>query len=165
MTGYSYGFGTNGEYATIKYNSIGDSVWVRRLHGIGNSYGFVSELALDDSGNVYVTGSCTDNGAVYDYMTIKYNSLGDSVWIKRFNGTGNSYDNPSSVLLDNSGNVNVTGKSIGIGSYYDYATIKYSLLIGITQIFFVVPDQFTLNQNYPNPFNPTTNLGFRIWDL
>ena len=140
MTGYSYGFGTNAEYAKIKYNSIGDSVWVRRLHGIGNSYGFVSELALDDSGNVYVTGSCTDNGAVYDYTTIKYNSLGDSFWIKRFNGTGNSYDDPSSVLLDNSGNVNVTGKSIGIGSYYDYATIKYSLPIGITQISFVVPD-------------------------
>jgi len=110
VTGYSYGFGTNGEYETIKYNSIGDSVWVRRLHGIGNSYGFVSALALDDSGNVYVTGSCTGNGAVYDYTRIKYNSLGDSFWIKRFNGTGNSYDDPSSVLLDNSGKEYVTAK-------------------------------------------------------
>ena len=165
VTGYSYGSGTNGEYATIKYNSYGDSVWVKRYSGPGNSYGFGRALAIDDSGNVYVTGYCTGNGTAYDYTTIKYNSTGVQQWIESYNGPGNSHDYSVSIAADNSGNVYVTGYSYGDGTDYDFATIKYSQLTGIAQISSFVPSSFSLEQNYPNLFNPITNLEFGISDL
>ncbi len=38
-------------------------------------------IAVDNSGNVYVTGASW--GTNYDYATIKYNSSGDSVMGKK----------------------------------------------------------------------------------
>ncbi len=36
------------------------------------------------------------------------------------------------------------------------------IVIGITPISTLVPDNFSISQNYPNPFNPTTNINFSV---
>jgi hypothetical protein len=36
------------------------------------------------------------------------------------------------------------------------------ILIGITSISNIIPNEFNLHQNYPNPFNPVTNIKFDI---
>jgi hypothetical protein len=46
-------------------------------------------------------------------------------WVKTYNGTGNSSDGPSDMVLDNLGNVIITGSSPGAGSGQDIVTIKY----------------------------------------
>lgn len=48
------------------------------------------------------------------------------VWEQRYNGPGNLQDNAYKIKCDNSGNVYVTGRSVGNGSAYDFCTIKYS---------------------------------------
>ncbi len=50
----------------------------------------------------------------------------DAQWVNRFNGTGNSNDMAYSTVVDASGNIIVAGKSIGVGTGYDYVIIKYS---------------------------------------
>ncbi|MBE2216949.1 MAG: T9SS type A sorting domain-containing protein [Ignavibacteria bacterium] len=37
-----------------------------------------------------------------------------------------------------------------------------SMLVGVNQINFEVPEKFQLSQNYPNPFNPITKINFAI---
>lgn len=128
VTGFSAGVGTgSSDYATIKYNSAGDSLWVKRYNGTSNSVDIANALDADLSGNVYVTGYSAGAGTgTFDYATIKYNSSGDSLWVKRYNGPGNGEDVAYSLEVDNSGNIFVTGYSAGIGTGNDYATIKYN---------------------------------------
>ena len=126
VTGSSTGSGTGTDYTTIKYNSSGDSLWVKRYNGPGNSSDAARSLSLDGSGNIYVTGASGGSGTGNDYSTIKYNSSGVQQWVVRYNGSGNSSDYAYSLALDGSGNVFVTGASGGSGTGNDYTTIKYS---------------------------------------
>jgi len=125
VTGGSEGSGTDYDYATIKYYPNGDTAWVRRYNGPGNWDDFAYAIAVDGSGNVYVTGESEGSGTNYDYATIKYYPDGDTAWVRRYNGPGNSTDYAFAIAVDGSGNVYVTGYSYGSGTNVDYATIKY----------------------------------------
>ncbi|MCH8904140.1 MAG: SBBP repeat-containing protein [Bacteroidetes bacterium] len=130
VTGYSQGnTGTTGmDYATIKYDSNGDTVWVRRYNGtLGNGVDWGKDLKVDKSGNVYVTGKSQGSGTNYDYLTIKYNASGDSLWTQRYNNpAANNIDLANAIGLDNYGNCYVSGGSYGFGTSSDYMTIKYN---------------------------------------
>jgi hypothetical protein len=125
VTGKSYDSGSNYDYATMKYYPNGDTAWVRRYDGPGNNDDEANAVAVDGSGNVYVTGESWGTEFYYDYATMKYYSNGDTAWVRRYNGPGNGGDIASAMAVDDSGNVYVTGKSYGSGSNYDYATMKY----------------------------------------
>jgi uncharacterized delta-60 repeat protein len=125
VTGASEGSGGNVNYATIKYNSGGVQQWVARYNNSSSGDGAYA-IAVDSSGNVYVTGYSVDPVTGADYATIKYNSAGVQQWVARYNGPGNSSDTTNAIAVDSSGNVYVTGPSIGSGTGQDYATIKYN---------------------------------------
>jgi hypothetical protein len=62
-----------------------------------------------------------------DFTTIKYNTTGAPQWVRRFNGTGNAADNAVGIAVNSmSGNVYITGTSVGAGTAEDIATIKYN---------------------------------------
>ncbi len=126
VTGYSWGDETQNDFATVKYDSTGNEVWVKRYNGIRDWYDAAYAIAVDGSGNIYVTGDDSYEGGTYDdYATIKYKPNGDTVWVRKYNGPGSSTDIPSDIVVDASGNVYVTGSSVGSGTGDDYATIKY----------------------------------------
>ncbi len=126
VTGFSVGSGTSYDYATIKYNSAGVEEWVQRYNGPGNSFDWANALAVDSSGNIYVTGFSVGSGTNNDFATIKYNSAGVQQWVQRYNGPGNSGDWANALAVDSSGNVYVTGSSWGVASWDDYTTVKYN---------------------------------------
>lgn len=127
VTGYSPGIGSSDDYATIKYSNAGVPMWTNRYNGPANSKDQASNMALDASGNVFVTGNSRGDGSLDDYATIKYSNAGVPMWTNRYNGPGNGQDIAQAVAVDASGNVIVTGFSDGGGSNsWDYATIKYS---------------------------------------
>ena len=71
VTGQSYDSGFGYDYATIKYNSAGQQQWVTRYEGLGDT-NQPTAIALDGSGNVFVTGYSFGSDTNYDYATIKY---------------------------------------------------------------------------------------------
>ncbi|KPL03896.1 MAG: hypothetical protein AMJ73_05055 [candidate division Zixibacteria bacterium SM1_73] len=125
VTGSSWGSETEWDYAIIKYYPDGDTAWVRRYNGPANGYDEAFAIAVDDSNNVYVTGYSSSTGAFEDYATIKYCPNGDTAWARRYNGPENDFDEAYAIVVDASGNVYVTGMSVGGVTNFDYATIKY----------------------------------------
>ncbi|NOS69368.1 MAG: hypothetical protein HOP33_05485, partial [Verrucomicrobia bacterium] len=121
-----FGSGSGNDYATIKYSAAGVPLWTNLFKGAGNGDDKARSLAVDASGNVYVTGYATGNGSSHDYATMKYSAAGAPLWTNLFNGATNSQDYAVSLALDGKANVYVTGYSFGIGSGFDYVTIKYS---------------------------------------
>jgi hypothetical protein len=132
VTGVSYGSGTGGDYATVKYDASGVEQWVARYNGPGNDFDYASAIAIHNEGNVYVTGESYGSGTDEDYATVKYDSLGVEKWVARYNGQGNFTDCASAIAVDNAGNTYVTGVSYGSGTSGDYATVKYDSL-GVEQ--------------------------------
>src|SRR6266508_1616854 len=99
--------------------------WVARYNGPGNLDDGGHAIAGDSSGNVYVTGGSHGSGTDLDYATIMYTSAGQQQWVARFNGPANGWDRAAAIARDSSGNVYVTGQSLGLGTNFDYATVKY----------------------------------------
>jgi len=114
-------------YVTIKYNSLGEEQWVSAYNGPGNADDVPYSIALDNSGGVYVTGKTTIPGFLYDFATVKYNSAGTELWVKRFDGASNMNDGATWVSIDDSGNVFVAGNSMYFTNFAsDFVVIKYS---------------------------------------
>jgi uncharacterized delta-60 repeat protein len=124
VAGWSAGT-ENTDYVVIKYNSNGDQQWAQRYNGPGNDYDAPYGIALDSSGNVYVTGTSTGDGTGFDYTTIKYNNDGVQQWAQSYNGSGNAYDAAQALAVDDSGNVFVAGVSTAQNGLGDCVTIKY----------------------------------------
>ena len=114
------------DYATIAYSGAGVPLWTNRYNGPGNGYDQATAVAVDASGNVFVTGYSYGSGGSSDYATIAYSGAGVPLWTNRYNGPANGYDEASAVAVDGSGNVFVTGYSTWQRRLSDYATIAYS---------------------------------------
>lgn len=108
-------YNNNYEYAIVKYDQNGNLLWVCRYDG-----GNVTDMAIDASGNVYVTGYYNMSFQDNNIITIKCDNNGNLCWDIIYNGQTNSDDVARAIIVDTSGNVYVTG-----GSQQDCITIKY----------------------------------------
>lgn len=114
------------DYATVKYNSDGNQLWVARYDNDSDDYAV--DIEADNEGNVYITGT---SGAVgtYDIVTIKYDGNGTQLWIDTYGGDAGGPDSAEELVLDTSGNVYVAGseaESTGPDPFLDYVTLKYN---------------------------------------
>jgi uncharacterized delta-60 repeat protein len=113
------------DIATIKYNRSGRRVWAARYGDAGKIWDVGHAVALDRAGNVYVTGVTYRTVGESDYITIKYNAAGKRLWLKTYQGPGKTENAARAIAVDAAGNVYVTGESVGNGTGFDFATIKY----------------------------------------
>jgi hypothetical protein len=133
---------------------------VKRYNGPTNSYDDAKSLVIDESGNVFVTGASGNTGTGDDYATIKYDTNGNELWVKRYDGSASGDDRGYFIAVDTSENIYVTGLSMGIETGSDFATVKYvkteeieitmELPAGWEMISLPVnPDKATLNDLFP----------------
>jgi uncharacterized delta-60 repeat protein len=116
------------DYITLKYNSSGMLQWASSFSSPDSSYDIPTEIALDNIGNIYVSGQTRlgNNTRTVNFLTIKYNSTGAQQWTAIYNGPSDSADRTHGISVDNSGNVYVGGDSRGSGTGYDGVIVKYS---------------------------------------
>ncbi|MBC8181851.1 SBBP repeat-containing protein, partial [candidate division KSB1 bacterium] len=113
---------------TLKFNANGEQIWQARYASTGSRDNKPKDIAVDESGAVFVTGNRYINGS-YDFFTIKYDSNGQELWTDIYDGAGNFlYDDfAKTINLDNKGNIYVTGSSVDNSTHHNLnlATIKY----------------------------------------
>lgn len=101
----------------VKCDADGNVLWAQRAGGSpGNDYG--NSVAVDASGNAYVTGyfnsaalefgsATITNAGFIDTYLVKYDPDGNAIWANSAGGTGSDFG--KSVAIDASGNAYVTG--------------------------------------------------------
>jgi hypothetical protein len=107
----------NGDIYIVKYDVSGNVVWAKRAGGTGDDYS--QSIAVDVSGNSYVTGyfasssitfgstTLMNSGINHDMYVVKYDGNGNVVWAKSARGTNDDWG--FSIAVDVSGNCYVTG--------------------------------------------------------
>jgi hypothetical protein len=130
VAGNSIGSSTESDFATVKYDDTGIHQWTARYNGPQNFNDYVSAIAVDAWGNVYVAGysSSIQYDYYHDYVTIKYDASGNEQWVVRYDGGDD--DVATDLSVDGSGNVYVTGHSWvdgWLGPAPAYCTIKYDV--------------------------------------
>ena len=112
--------GNQSQAYAIKLDTAGSIVWSKFFGGTGSAGG--AGIAVDESGNVYLTGSFSgavdfDPGAGTvsltsnisgDVFAVKLNSSGELQWVKRF-GEISTFPMSGPVAVDVAGNVYLTG--------------------------------------------------------
>lgn len=129
VAGRAKNTGSSEDFWVAKYNNSLGQVWSDSYNGSGANYDEATAIAIDLSGNVYVTGYSYLNSSNNDFLTVKYDpASGSRLWTTRFNGTANNSDQAKAINVDAAGNVYVSGDSKGSGTGTDYSTIKYCQL-------------------------------------
>ena len=134
VTGFEYFDCYNRAFATVKYDYAGRQQWVRN-YALGGTNGSAqaNAVAVDDAGNVFVTGWSYDyvpgppEEIIADAATLKYDSDGNLLWEHRYRLPGHN-NQPQDITIDSAGNAYVTGAAwIGdANGGFDLFLLKYA---------------------------------------
>jgi Secretion system C-terminal sorting domain/Beta-propeller repeat len=120
-----------------KLDAAGNFLWAKSMGGTSIDIG--SSIAVDGSGNGYITGlffgtvdfdpgmgtsNLTSAGGSGDIFISKLDAAGNFLWAKNIGGT--SFDGANSITLDGSGNVYLTGAFSG--------TVDFDLGVGTSNL-------------------------------
>lgn len=99
-----------------KYTPTGDEVWTRQFGGGGAES--AASVRVDPAGNAYVVGGTRaalpgqTNIGDYDGFIVKFDPVGNQVWVRQFGTTVEDYT--LAVTLDRDGNPILAGETSGL---------------------------------------------------
>ncbi len=119
---------TSQGWAILKYSPQGVKVWEAIYSPVPAGRDWVSRIACDRAGNVYVCGANEfSSGTHADWIVAKFRATNGSLAWKRiysgFPGSG-AYHAPTSIAVDRLGQAYVTGSSTGYRSISDILVMK-----------------------------------------
>ncbi|GAI81185.1 unnamed protein product, partial [marine sediment metagenome] len=101
------------DFTVISLTSSGDTNWIYRYNGPGNSSDHAYSIVYGSDGNIYVAGRSYGSGTSDDFTVISLTPQGTQRWVYRYNGPGNSSDHAYSIVYGSDGNIYVAGYSYG----------------------------------------------------
>jgi hypothetical protein len=127
VTGESANSQNNQDFLTVKFDSTGTLKWSNRYVSPYNNSTLPTCVTADLNGNCFATGVLSHPTQDYNYFTIKYSSLGDTLWTRTYTSVSAfSLDHPFKIAADNFGNAIVMGRSRYLETD-SYGTIKYDI--------------------------------------
>jgi len=124
-TGNTIVVGENANILTTKYDQDGNILWQQSFNYAGASKDYGTCITTDDIGNIYVAGASFINYShATDYVILKYDTVGTLLWSQTYNQGNYTIDIPSDIILDNNGNIIVTGVTANLSTNEDFLTIK-----------------------------------------
>jgi len=120
---YTYSGGGKSIAALFKYDANGNLLW-KKFYNWAHS--FYKMVPLSDS-CFLVLGDIFDVAAHgFRILLIKFNSDGEPIWIKRYEGRRNFDYWAGGLALDSLGNIIVGGYELDINNNYDILLIKFT---------------------------------------
>lgn len=103
------------DWRVIKYDPDGNVLWTRSYNGRTNGGDVASAVAIDGSGNAFVTGwvSRTDTGSLVAH-TIEYDPAGDAIWSEDYQSVSSA---SVAVAVNASGGPALVAKDYYIGDF------------------------------------------------
>jgi subtilisin family serine protease len=134
VAGGSPYFSKKSDFILLKYAPDGTLLWNRSYDSGFSDYPL--DMALDSTGNIYLTGLQKNTPMYPDYdmedmLTVKYDSSGNLLWVRRYDGS--DIDRGNAIAVDGAGNVYIagergTGRPVGeyaVQFYYEMLLLKY----------------------------------------
>ncbi len=136
----------NADVFLAKYDAAGNYIWGKNMGGRGGDYG--RGVAVDGSGNVYVTGrflsdtadfnpggngGAITNAGGYDGFLAKYDTGGNYIWAKSIGGRRD--DEGWAVTADGNGNLYVTGGFSATADFNPGGSGDTLMAVGGTDVF------------------------------
>lgn len=90
-----------------------------------NDSNYIAGIAVSNDEYIYVLITSKLDNTDFDIVLVKYNSGGNEIWNKRYNGSANGRDWAKKIAIDNMNNIYVLGCVTEINSGEDYTVIKY----------------------------------------
>ncbi|MDJ0763518.1 MAG: NosD domain-containing protein [Myxococcota bacterium] len=114
------------DFITIKYDTQGNQQWVARYSGPDDYQNGAYTVALDDAGNIYVTGHGYESeDDILDLVTVKYDPQGVEQWVAVQEVGVANHENPN-MVVDGQGNVYAISYYGELPETRDYLTVKYN---------------------------------------
>ena len=113
------------DFCLIKYDTDGVFKWAKVIDGGYDDHDYVTGLAIDSVGNIYVTGDPRTTDGTSKILTLKYNPAGVLQWQEYYQSPVDTYVGASDIGIDNSGDIYIAG-----GFYEnnegDFLLLKYN---------------------------------------
>ena len=110
---------------TTKYDTNGNVIW-EKYYSVQDLGVAATWLSVDPFGNIIVTGyprTFSSNPIEVGLLTLKYDNNGNLLWDKLISGT---WAFAVRSIVDQSGNVYVSGRDWQYTATYDFVTVKYA---------------------------------------
>jgi len=117
----------NSRLQTVRYGPDGTEHWVREYYPPApNRVNTPRAMAVDANGCPIVAGGGTRDSTGHDILVIKYDPVtGESLWVARYSGPIDGGDAAGAIVLDDSGNIYLTGWFDTDSTGRDIITMKY----------------------------------------
>ena len=115
----------NSDVLISKYKKTGQLVWQTTFDGGYSENDYGVKIIKNSNGYFYVAAIISVSSTNSNYGLLKLDSDGNMIWSKEWDAHG-GHDEIADLVLDDSGNIYVTGAADNGGGFSDFATQRYT---------------------------------------